>query len=65
MKHSDSSRDMARRDTVELVDRLLREVMFERRFGRLEVVFQDGIVDRVVESKIYKIGPPPTDRVAA
>ncbi len=65
MKHSDSSRDMARRDTVELVDRLLREVMFERRFGRLEVVFQDGIVDRVVESKIYKIGPPPTDRAAA
>ncbi len=58
-------REMARRDALELVDRLMRQAMNERRYGRLELVFQDGIPQYVREERVHKIGRPSDASAAA
>ncbi len=58
-------RELAHRDALALIDRLLRQAMTERRFGRLELVFQDGVPQYVREERIHKIGRPAADAAAA
>ncbi len=51
-------RELARRDAIELVDRLLGQAMIERRYGRLELVYQDGVPTYVREERMHKFGRP-------
>jgi hypothetical protein len=44
------------REASELVDELLHQALAEHRFGRVEVVLQDGVPTLVREERVHKIG---------
>ncbi len=55
------------REASELVAELLRQALAGHRFGRLEVILQDGVPTYVREERIHKIcqrqdRDPPNDR---
>ena len=58
-------RELAHRDAIALVDRLLWQAMIERRHGRLELVFQDGVPSYVREERIHKLSRPSDAASAA
>ena len=49
-------RELAHQDAMALVDRLARQAMLERGYGRLELVFQDGVPQYVREERTHKLG---------
>jgi hypothetical protein len=61
----DFLRERSRRDALELVDELLQQFLRERRYGRIEIVLQDGTPRFVREERVHKFDEPPPDRGSA
>jgi hypothetical protein len=54
-----STLDNARLDALELVDRLLKQAIQERRWGCVEIRVQNGLIVTVREETTHRISPPP------